>query len=276
MTDISVTNPSISNTSTADVTLLTANDNAIISGLTDGTKDIRINAVYFDQSGSSDTGWYRISDTNFGAKIAGTKYIDINPTGGATGAVLVGTNAAAADFDVATMIISNGNSGVSSSTIPTSLALESYSTTLPAKGLFVISKGVGTSSNNYGIHVITRGISATEVQDHLGISSQVDSTHTAADNIAGQFNASGASSSGQNIGVDIVGGVLRLANTAADAAQTADANTIMLNGIDITAGNTALSVRCEGTGVIVGTPTPDAGIVIYVNGTKYALSAQAI
>ena len=42
MASISVPNPTILNTETSDVTKLTANDNAIVSGLTDGSKDITI------------------------------------------------------------------------------------------------------------------------------------------------------------------------------------------------------------------------------------------
>lgn len=43
MANISITNPVITNSETSDVTKLTANDNDLLNGLTDGSKDININ-----------------------------------------------------------------------------------------------------------------------------------------------------------------------------------------------------------------------------------------
>ena len=45
MANISITNPTILNSEVADVTKLTANDNDLVNGLTDGTKDININEM---------------------------------------------------------------------------------------------------------------------------------------------------------------------------------------------------------------------------------------
>ena len=45
MANISITNPTILNSETADVTKLTQNDNDILNGLTDGSKDINVNAI---------------------------------------------------------------------------------------------------------------------------------------------------------------------------------------------------------------------------------------
>jgi hypothetical protein len=56
MTAISVPNPTILNSETSDVTKLTANDNAIITGLTDGTKDITIGSVATDTISENSSG----------------------------------------------------------------------------------------------------------------------------------------------------------------------------------------------------------------------------
>lgn len=47
MSNISITNPTILNSETSNVTKLTANDNDIVNGLTDGTKDISVSAATF-------------------------------------------------------------------------------------------------------------------------------------------------------------------------------------------------------------------------------------
>jgi hypothetical protein len=88
MGNISITNPTILNSETADVTKLTQNDNDLVNGLTDGTKDISIstgkfadgsaNAPSVTFSGDSDTGFYRIGANNVGLSIGGTKRIDIS------------------------------------------------------------------------------------------------------------------------------------------------------------------------------------------------------
>lgn len=93
MANISITNPTILNTETSDVTKLTANDNDLVNGLTDTTKDISINdatlageikvsdgtvslpSVTF--SNDTDTGIYRIGANNMGVACSGTKVMDI-------------------------------------------------------------------------------------------------------------------------------------------------------------------------------------------------------
>ena len=97
MANISITNPSISNSETADVTKLTTNDNDIVNGLTDGTKDISVSQGTFAGlvkvadgtaaapevtfASDTDTGLYRIGADNIGITTAGAKQVDINSNG---------------------------------------------------------------------------------------------------------------------------------------------------------------------------------------------------
>lgn len=97
MTAPSVPNPSISNSETADVTKLTANDNAIISALTDGTKDLSVNQVTlagqtlgaagavgtpsYAFASDTNTGIYLIGGDNIGIAVGGVKAFDINSAG---------------------------------------------------------------------------------------------------------------------------------------------------------------------------------------------------
>ena len=45
MANVSITNPTISNSETSDVTKLTQNDNDLCNGITDGSKDITVSSV---------------------------------------------------------------------------------------------------------------------------------------------------------------------------------------------------------------------------------------
>ena len=267
MADISITNPTIMNSETADVTKLTANDGDLLAGLTDGTKDIRVNSIYFDQSGTSDTGWYRISDTNTGFKIGGTKYIDINASGGVTGNVLIGTNANTADFSVAKLVSSYSNTGLTSAIyggIVGEAAADGN-----GSGYGVQGYGITYGGNGGGGSYFNSGVNdATDSASSVACLVNSYRPHTGGDNIGLSARAENASSSGQNLGVDIVRGSLRINNRAADAAQTADADSIMLNGIDLSAGNTALSLRTEGGGCYSsGTATNQGTVAINVDGT---------
>jgi len=87
MANISITNPTILNTETADVTKLTANDNDLANGLTDGTKDIDINRARMGDGtvglpsvsfgNDTDSGFYLAGANNVALSIGGTKVADI-------------------------------------------------------------------------------------------------------------------------------------------------------------------------------------------------------
>ena len=70
----------------------------------------------------------------------------------------------------------------------------------------------------------------------------------------------------------LTNGQLILGNTTDDAAS---ADTCRLGSKDISAGNTALHLETEGTGVIVaGTAATDSSVTAYVNGVRYYLAAS--
>jgi len=97
MVNISITNPNLSNLDDFDVTQITQNDNDLVNGLTDGSKDISVkditiggktklsngaigaNAITF--SSDTDTGIYRIGANNLGVACGGAVGLDIKDSG---------------------------------------------------------------------------------------------------------------------------------------------------------------------------------------------------
>lgn len=65
-----------------------------------------------------------------------------------------------------------------------------------------------------------------------------------------------------------------LSNTDVGAAL---ANTVKVSAVDLSAGNTILSIRTEGAGILgIGTPAQDRTVAIKINGTVYYLLASTV
>jgi len=182
MTLVSITNPTIQNSETADVTKLTQNDNDLLNGLTDSTKDISINdatlagelkasdgtvllpSITF--SNDTDTGIYRIGTNNIGIAVGGVKALDVN----SSGAVTMPKQSAAIAYLSSNQENINDNTDtkvlLNSETLDVQSEFASYKFTANNDGTYIICSQVTfvntQPSKPYGLKIYKNGASVLE------------------------------------------------------------------------------------------------------------------
>lgn len=314
MANISITNPSIANSETADVTKLTANDNDLVNGLTDTTKDISISkgtfagivsaadgtlaAPEYTFTNDIDSGFYRIGADNIGLSLGGNKVLDLGTT-----AIVINDEGDDLDFTIegdtdtqlfkcdagtdSVLIGSNANT----TDFSASKLIISYSNTTftltdrcaiigesQASGAGVAATAgyfIGQSNSaDAGVGVTGRG--KVGAAANTGIA--YGGNFVADDAHTGANNiavyASAANASGSGKNIAIDVANGDIRIGNAASVQAADANTLHIGCEDLSAGNTQLVLYGEGTSVGTGTPAANRTVALKVNGTQYYLIAS--
>lgn len=225
---------------------------SILSGASDN------GSIFFGSSTNVTDGRLQYSHTDRVMSIyaanAAAAYIGINGFGtGVATTPAAGLHAAEANNEIVRI-------QATGSTSPGWVQFEQGSTT---RGFFGFQNSVGTG-------IVTAGIAnAMVLRGDAGLHLLVNSTGPSGITIDTSVNVGvGTTTFGTS-----AAGTLHLANGT--QASTAAADTVSLVSEDLSAGNTILSLRCEGSGVLgSGNPSQDTTIALKVNGTVYYLLAS--